>query len=661
VTARGDRVRDWTRTVREAVAARKYRVLFAVGLIVALAGVGTAMVAVSWLDNPVQQSGQITYSAADGPNVTFVGDYNVSGTDVFAAEHTIDWTSDQGNVTLSSQADSDVWVDSIHGGWTNTSNISAVGTTLTIAAENRRTVGVSGTASQFDYRDASVDDGQADLVFAGDASVTVRGLPSNTGVAAVNSSGALLDGATTNESGVATFDISSPGTQVSFKTSTGAPVLSNLQPSGNLSIAPNQATVNVSDADFPGDNVTVTLRVDGDVVGTQSISSSGQVTASFPNITAGTHTVSATATDAYGQSSSTSTTFSVPSTVEIWNASAPSEAVMNANVTVFADDRVFERTTTNGTLPLEGLPAGERLVVQVSSDGYLTRTLVIRSLASQQNVYLIPENETVVETKFTLEDKTGDFPPESAIIRLSAPVMQNGTTTYQTVAADYAGQTGFVVDLRQGVRYKISVQNAQGDMRDLGTYTPKVAQTVALTIGDVQFGGDDGNQGILADASLNTSDDNPAVEFRFRDIGGRVDELEYRVVDENDTVIQGNRTVVDPQSVFDRIAVPSEDGEYRVEWTARQDGVTESGVETVGSVTAVFEGINGMPGGVRELIGWILIAAFGGLLVITDSRIEGIGTVVITAILVILGVVQSIPMVAVSLAGTAAVLLYFGR
>lgn len=636
--------------------------LFVIGLVVGLAGVGTAMVAVSYLNDPVQQSGHVTYSAADGPNATFVGDYNFSGTGVYASANTINWTSDQGNITLSSQSSSDVWVDSIQGSWTNTSNIStAAGTKLAIDAEDRRRIDVSGTASQFDYRDVSVDDGQADVVFAGDATVTVRGLPSETGVAAVNSSGALLDAATTNGSGVASFDIASSGTQVSFKTSSGGPVLSDLQPSGNLSVAPDQATVNVSDADFPGDNVTVEFRVDGTVVGSTSVSSAGQVTTSFSNISGGSHSVSATARDAYGEKTEISTTFSVPSSIEIWNASDPSEAVLNANVTVFSDDRVFERSTSNGTLPLAGLPAGGRLIMQVSSDGYLTRTLVIRSLASQQNVYLIPANETVVETKFTLEDKTGDFPPESTVIRLSAPILQNGTTVYEPVAADYAGQTGFVVDLRKGVRYKITVQNRDGDMRDLGTYTPKVAQTVQLTVGDVQFGDNEDNQGIVADASLNTSESSPAVEFRFRDIGGRVDELEYRVVDENGTVIQGNRTIADPATVFDRIPVPSKDGAYRVEWTARQDGTTTSGVEEVGSVAAVFAGITVLPGGVRELIGWILIAAFGGLLVITDSRIEGIGTVIITAILVILGVVQSIPMVAVSLAGTAAALLYFGR
>lgn len=270
-----------------------------------------------------------------------------------------------------------------------------------------------------------------------------------------------------------------------------APSASNLQPPGGSTLEDRTVnfSVDVADPDFgtaQGDTVEATLFVDNKSVGSKTVGSNQTVSIQHTLGDGGSHSYHWVLTDSYGETTTTSTkTVYAPSTLYVYNESAPTKLVDNVTVTVrffFENqgDLIVTRNVSDGTLNMTGLPADESFIVTAQGEKYVDRRIYVPSLYETQQVYLLPKSATSVETIFTLEDYTGKFPSENTVLLVQRPLNE----TWRTVMGDYFGATGqFPAQLAYNVRHRLVLLNTQtGERRILGTYTPLTARTLQVTV-----------------------------------------------------------------------------------------------------------------------------------------------------------------------------------
>lgn len=248
---------------------------------------------------------------------------------------------------------------------------------------------------------------------------------------------------------------------------------------------------NITDADFgtvQGDTVTAEWYVDGTLVDTTTHTSGGTISTTVDPV-AGEHTWHVELSDSYGNGPSSSATaeFAVPSKLHVYNESAPTQLVDNATVEIrmYSNEtgsvRVFERTTTNGTINMTGLPADQGFVVVAEADDYYNRRIYVPSLYETQSIYLLNSTVKVSDTIFAIDDYTGDYPSEHTVLLVQRAL--NGS--YETVLGDYFGGTDeFPAQLAHGERHRLVLYNTQtGERRVAGTFTPlsSSTQTVVVT------------------------------------------------------------------------------------------------------------------------------------------------------------------------------------
>jgi len=263
----------------------------------------------------------------------------------------------------------------------------------------------------------------------------------------------------------------------------------------------------------------VPISLDGTEQAITTITADTRVSTSIGSLTPGTHNWTVEATDDEGNTEIETYSFGVPSNLTVYNESAPDELLNTTEVTatVYTDgEEVFTRTTTNGTVPLRGLPATENLVVELEATNYTTRTVMVEDLAVQQRYYLLPENVSSVEVRFELDDPTGQFDSERSQLFIKRPLTVNGTTTYQTIVADEFGPTGLATTLEENVRYRLVLKNSEGDVRVLGAYEAVVAETVTLRPGGLELAFNE-TSGYTWDYRIDNSTGTPTIAFEFVD------------------------------------------------------------------------------------------------------------------------------------------------
>jgi len=456
------------------------------------------------------------------------------------------------DVEFESSGDTEVYVEQFgtSSRWTNVSGLSVSTNALTIRPPNKQETTVSGEVSELSLTDVVVDDGTVDFAYSGSSgstTISLEGVPASTTIGAADvKTGELLDVSTSSASGSVTFDLPNSDHAVNLETTSGGPSLSNGQPSGLLSSRPTTLSVDVSDPDFPQDEIEVDFSVDGNAVGSTNITSSGtaEVSVSDENFVGGEHTVDVVATDAYGNTDSYSYTFSVPSKLEIRNESKPGELVDNATVEVSfyyrsgGEFRSVTRSTSNGTLNLDGLPVDRPLVASAEADGFKNRRIFISSLYEQQTLYLLPDSAKFVRTTFQLQDFSGEFPEDVTVLRVERVL--NGTT-YDTVVGDYFGANGqFPAELAFNERHRLTLINTRtGETRDLGTYTPLSSgeQELAISVsGQIETVGSDGSFAAKPTADL-LPDQNLTLELSVRNGSEPLESYEISIyrVDEDGT------------------------------------------------------------------------------------------------------------------------------
>jgi len=449
----------------------------------------------------VSQNGDGTVlNQPGGPAVTLTGNtdvYNASG----GSGTTMHWNTTDGNISFQSSGSSSATIAAaeINGSWTNITSVDASGANLTVNATDKSayTVGGQLTAISVPVDSATgIDDGQVDFVYSasGSSTVTLRSLPADTTFSAATASGEPLGQFTTDSTGTGTLSLdSASGDKVLLFTSSDPTAdATSASPSGGTTVSDRNVTfeINVSDADFnnPGDNVTATFTLDGNEIGTDTTTSNGTVSTNANVSTGGSHNWSVDLEDGYGRTDSTSNfSFNAPSTLTIYNESAPSQKLDNltATITVYpgdtgSDTQIVTRNTSDGTLDMAGLPADQPIVIAADAPGYRPRRIFVTQLYEQQRIYLLPDNETYTEVVFDIKDYSGQYPSGTTVLQVQRAIDGNWTT----VLGDYFGATGeFSAQLSYNTRHRLVLRNTEtGQMEVLGTYTPVTSEVEQVAV-----------------------------------------------------------------------------------------------------------------------------------------------------------------------------------
>lgn len=323
---------------------------------------------------------------------------------------------------------------------------------------------------------------------------------------------------------------------------------------------------------------------------------------------------------------------------------------LTVDVQFFGDGGFVEqRTTTDGTIDMTGLPATERFSLTVDGGNeYATRQVIIGSFLEQQTAWLLPQSVNIdtVEPRFTLEDPSNQFDTESSEIVLERPLTINGSTEFVAVAGDRIGINGYDVILERDQRYRVIVTDPDsGAQRTLGEFTPTQSEQVTLQVQDVEFDSVSDVDGLEWTARYITNENSQdEIEFIFRDQFA-TQSLEYEIYERGNksnmltsATTSGNVTVTEP------VPVGEEDTVWEVNWTTtRGNGETLSATRPVStdklpvgpgafpdqwqvivSILALV-GVAGLFGAANPGIGGIAVASTGGLLWMVGWLPDGTG------------------------------------
>ncbi len=298
-----------------------------------------------------------------------------------------------------------------------------------------------------------------------------------------------------------TYGYTSSSGSFSFAISHYDPNISGLSPPDNTSLSSRDITLsaNLTDSDFAfeGDELTAEFFVNNESAGTDTLTSNGTASFNFAGAVGGENTVFVRVTDQYGQTVQSQTnTFSVPSNLTIYNESSPTQKLTNLSEPVTlrfyyengSQGQVIERTTSNGTISLEGLPVDQSFVVVADAPGYLPRRIFVGSLLERQSIYLLNESTEHVDNLITLSDYSGEFDKSETVLIVQRSL--NGS--WETVQGDYFGATGeYSAQLAYNVRHRLILRNTRtGQEKVVGSYTPLASGTKSIQVmqdGDVQL------------------------------------------------------------------------------------------------------------------------------------------------------------------------------
>lgn len=353
--------------------------------------------------------------------------------------------------------------------------------------------------------------------------------------------------------------------------------------------------INVSDGTFATSNdeeLTVEFFVDGESVGSDTVFSNGTASVTTQESDGGDHTWYAVATDKYGLSTTSSTqSFTVPSTITIYNESNVSEIIKPTTVTAtfFEGNTVIQNQTTTGNVSLAGLPADRVYVLRLDADQYQKRTVILDGIYDQQAVYLLNENATSVDSRFTLTDKTGEFPKSSSFLQVQRPINTSSGTEYRTVAGGTFGPAGVTSTLETDQRYRLIVENDEGDTRVVGSYTPVTSEQVELVIGEIDYGLTEGETYSWGATFVNDSQGERIV-FKYKDPDDETGDIRVviheRGAPNNEILNDTFRGPYGELTVTEMLNSSQANKSWEVSFRATKNGSSESGQAVVGESVA---------------------------------------------------------------------------
>lgn len=364
-----------------------------------------------------------------------------------------------------------------------------------------------------------------------------------------------------------------------------------------------------------------------------------------------------------------------PADLEVRNEANPDELIDNATLRarLFSDDDVvIEREVTDGKVSLDGVPKDEELIVTVKEENadYTYRRILLDSAVETEEIYLLPTDEPSAEVEFQLADETGRFDSEDTKLFVEKPITRDGDTEYRTISGDRVGADGaFPTILVDSERYRLRVENDDGEQRVLGSYTVQGAEATEIPIGEVEF---DSNveEGAAMESNIRDAPEDAGydheVRIQYIDPEQKTETLNISVEDgegnelrpETSEDLDGGTGYVETYPIENESFDADEDTAIVTGEADRGDLETESFESTVGDVPDAFPDAP-IDSQVLELMGMVSIVAIIGLLVIINPPMAALVGTGYAGLLTLLGIVP-IPMPAVALAGVVSILATAG-
>jgi methionine-rich copper-binding protein CopC len=303
---------------------------------------------------------------------------------------------------------------------------------------------------------------------------------------------------TTTTSATQTFTLAEP-----------APVVTNETPADNSNVndPPLTLSVDVTDAGLGDyDTVTVTFKdaSDNSTIGTDTLTANGTASVTWSDPDTGANQWYVEAADTFGSTTQTANfTVTIPEVLTLRDVNDPNTVLtsptIDATVRFYesetGDTAVYPRTPQNGQIDMQGLPADQEFVVGVvdSAGNYAQRLTLLNSIFDQQEIYLLNTSADTAVATLVLQDRTGEFETGATSVQIERSVNTTdspaGEEEYVTVAGDVIGtQLTFSTTLEQDVRYRVSVENDQGDRRNLGSFVLQGDRVINLIISGKEVG-----------------------------------------------------------------------------------------------------------------------------------------------------------------------------
>jgi len=326
--------------------------------------------------------------------------------------------------------------------------------------------------------------------------------------------------------------------------------------------------------------------VNNESVGSATTNSNGTVSVEHTVSEGGSNTYHWVLEDSYGGRSVTETKqISAPAELRVYNESNSTQLVDNTTLRIRffgSGGDVIERTVSDGTLNLTGLPVGERFVVTVSDDNekFYYRRIIVESLYEQSEIYLLPRSVDGAEVEFVLQDYTGGaFAPADTTLFIEAPVTKDfdddgdTETKYQTIFGDNFGAAGaFPAVLEANERYRLRIINDDGDTRTLGSYTATRDEIERITVKGLTFDPPEG-EGYDTTLSLNDTDpENRTLTWKYMDPTDSTTRLDVEVISESGETLYSDTvdTELGNYSIYELEL--ANDTSYTLKWSATRNG-----------------------------------------------------------------------------------------
>jgi hypothetical protein len=293
------------------------------------------------------------------------------------------------------------------------------------------------------------------------------------------------------------------------------------------------------------------------------------------------------------------------------------------------DPVIINRTDSDndGVIDLTGLPVDEEFVAKLKAPGYHQRTVIIEDLSQQETAFMLSDSgtPTTLEQEFVVDDTTGEFDGESTEIIIQRAINKttysgSGGYEYLNVAGDDVGADGtFITDLQEDIRYRIIVRNDDGDVRQLGAYTPKVAGQVPLEIGEITAQQTNVSD-IAWSANISESGGSDTFEFRYNDTRDATDRLYLKAYERGNesNVLVANQSFSGPLgsvAVSEPVPAGENDTEWVVEVRGRRSGSEDFVADEPLSTGTVL--LPSLPGWLTALMSigmiWVVAGLFSQL------------------------------------------------
>lgn len=367
----------------------------------------------------------------------------------------------------------------------------------------------------------------------------------------------------------------------------------------------------------------------------------------------------------------------VPSELQVRNEAQPDQLI-SGNVSLrarfFANGTVVQRSVSNGTVSLAGLPNDEPVIVTVkeANADYTYRRILLKSIVETPEIYLLPTDVPSAEVVFELEDRTNRFDAESTRLFVQKPITRNGETKYRTISGDRFGSNGeFPTILIDSSRYRLVIENSQGERRVLGSYTVQGSDKTTLTIGEVKFTGEVDSGGALQasirDAPAGVSHDHE-IRLIYVDPTGETQSIEISIEDESGQQLRptttekldGTTRYVETYPITNSNFNPENDTAFvEINADRGERGFDQQSLDrTIGEAPESLTSA-AIDSQVLELMGLVSILAVMGLLVLINAPIAALVGSGWAGMLTILGVV-GIPFPAIILGGVVSILAVVG-